>query len=162
MTHTPRTMDPVDGSRRAGRWTPARLASLFLIGAIAWAGGCQKDMRPKRHPVRGQVMMGDKPIAEASVVFHPLTETSSTQRPVATTDQNGNFTLTTFDREDGAPVGDYAITLELRAPRQVGEETVRDGRNLLPTKYARPETTSLRYRVVEGENLVPPLVLSSH
>jgi hypothetical protein len=42
-----------------------------------------------------------------------------------------------------------------------GEELVRDGRNLLPARYSRPETSGLQYEVVVGENQVPPLALRS-
>ncbi|MBI2825173.1 MAG: hypothetical protein HYX69_10850 [Planctomycetia bacterium] len=101
-----------------------------------------------------------EPVAEAMVVFHPLSSSAEApQKPLAYTDAEGQFALTTDKPNDGAPEGEYAITVELRAPRQIGEETVRDGPSQLPAKYARPETTPLRYRVVPGMNDVPPLAV---
>lgn len=96
------------------------------------------------------------------VVFHPLTPSAEApQKPLAYTDAQGQFALTTYRSNDGAPEGEYAITVELRALRQIGEEMVRDGPSLLPPKYARPETTPFRYRVVPGENGVPPLAVDA-
>lgn len=94
------------------------------------------------------------------VVFHPLMAgTEKVPSPIAQTDSEGRFSLTTLRTGDGAPPGEYAITVELREPRQVGEELVRDGRNLLSPRYASEQETPLRYTVVAGTNEVPPLKL---
>ena len=45
----------------------------------------------------------------------------------------------------------------LREPRQIGEEAVRDGLNLLPPKYASPKDTPLRHKVIPGKNEVPEI-----
>jgi hypothetical protein len=102
-----------------------------------------------------------KPLAEAMIVFHPAAATPGAAQPIAYSGPQGQFVLTTRDQNDGAIAGEYAITVELRAPRLVGDETIRDGKNVLPVKYARPETSGLRYTVVEGENTVPPIELKS-
>src|SRR5690349_9544651 len=103
-----------------------RTTRVWLV-ACAILAGCSSESRPICHPVRGVVTMGGKPVAEAMVAFHPTTATADSPRPLATTDAQGAFSLTTYERNDGAPEGEYAITIELRAPRQVGEEIVRDG-----------------------------------
>jgi hypothetical protein len=94
------------------------------------------------------------------VVFYPLSgEIEGKQKPIAFTDAEGRFALTTLHSGDGAPPGDYAITVELRAARTVGEEVVRDGRNLLPPRYARPQESGLKCQVTEGENELPSIEL---
>jgi hypothetical protein len=113
------------------------------------------------HPVEGQVLLGNQRVAEAKVVFHPTEgQLPGGQRPQAYTDERGRFSLMTALPGDGAPEGEYAVTVELRAPVQVGEEVIRDGRNLLPPVYSRPETTRLRCRVRPGQNILPPFVLT--
>jgi hypothetical protein len=68
--------------------------------------------------------------------------------------------LTTVEAGDGALPGEYAITVELRDLRAVGEETVRDGLNLLPPQYADPGSTPLRFTVAAApDNEVPPIQL---
>lgn len=126
------------------------------------AGGCTPQDGVRCHPVRGQVVFDGQPVAEAVVVFHPKTEpTAPVPKSLAYTDAEGRFELTTLKTKDGAPAGDYAITVELKELRQVGEEGVRDGRNLLPERYGRPDSSGFSYRVVDGANDVPPLKIEN-
>lgn len=111
-------------------------------------------------PVKGQVSYKGKPAAEAIVVFHRIGgDIEGNQKPMAIAKADGTFDLTTFRQNDGAPPGEYAITVELRALTTGGEEAVRNGPNTLPAKYAKPESSGLRYTVAEGDNQVPPIDL---
>jgi len=115
---------------------------------------------PRCHPVQGKVVYQNQPLAEAMVVFHPLTAPAEKfPQPIGQTDAAGHFVLTTLKSGDGAPVGEYSITVELREPRQIGEEVVRDGRNLLPAMYASPKETPLRHKVISGQNDVQEIKL---
>lgn len=130
---------------------------LQIAALLAAAAGCG-EAGVTCHPVKGQVLQGNKPLGEAMVVLHPQGgDGALKQKPIAYTDADGRFRMTTFQSNDGAPAGPYAITVELRAPRTVGEEVVRDGRNLLPPRYADPATSGLKVDVVEGENVIPPI-----
>ena len=131
-----------------------------LVGAAALLAGCGGEQRLVCVPVQGQMLYNEQPLAEAMVVFHPLGDQLKTApKPQAQTDSEGKFQLTTLGLNDGAPWGEYAITVELRELIQVGEEATRNGRNLLPAQYAKPESTPLRYTVVRGNNEIPPLRL---
>jgi hypothetical protein len=106
------------------------------------------------------VTFAGKPLAEAMVVFHPVEgSVEGDHKPLAYTTDEGRFDMTTYLTGDGAPAGKYEITVELREPRVVGEETIRDGRNLLPPKYSRPDTSGLTCTVAEGENELPPIAI---
>jgi len=130
--------------------------------ALSATGGCSRETKLPCHPVRGQVLLNDRPLAEAVVVFHALAPSPlPAPKPLAYTDADGRFAMTTLRSGDGAMIGEYAVTVELRESRPSGEETARDGRNVLPARYAKPETSSFRYHVVEGENEVPPLKLKA-
>jgi hypothetical protein len=132
---------------------------LWAAIAAAPLSGCgSNDHLPPRFPVRGQVLQAGKPIADAIVTLHPSSSSPDlTQRPIAYSDAEGRFSMTTFETGDGAPTGKYAITVEWRAPRTVGEEVIRDGRNLLPPRYSEPETSKLNVNVTEGDNEIPPI-----
>lgn len=135
------------------------VVSRLVLAAAAFAlhAGCS-EKGVVCHPVRGTMEWAGKPLAEANVTFHPQTPASAEfPRPVATTDEQGRFSLTTFKTGDGAPAGKYTITVELRQPRQVGEEIVRDGPNVLPPRYASPDTSPLSYEVTAGDNEIPLL-----
>lgn len=123
--------------------------------------GCGAADGPVRHPVRGQVLLNGEPVVEALVVFHPQVADDDTPRPMAQTDSEGRFELTTLQPHDGAPAGEYAVAVELRAERQVGEELVRDGADLLPRRYKSPQESGLTYTVTPGNNEVPPLQLTN-
>jgi hypothetical protein len=150
---------PVDSARRV---LAAVKRLLFAAMCVGVAPGCGGEADVACFPVRGRVTLDGKPLAEATVAFHSLATTAAIEsRPLAYTDSHGCYTLTTVRQGDGAPPGQYAITVVLRAPRQVGEEIVRDGRNLLPARYARPESSGLQFEVVAGDNDIPPLALTS-
>jgi hypothetical protein len=130
--------------------------ALLAIGGAAI--GCGSADEIACAPVRGQVLLGGKPLAEAMVVFHPLDQPPlKAPQPVAYSDGDGRFALTTLKTGDGAPAGRYAVTIELRAARLVGEELVRDGRNLLPPQYGNPQRSPLKCVVVVGDNEIPPI-----
>lgn len=101
-------------------------------------------------------MRNRKPVAEAMVVLHPIGNAPAlTQKPMAFTDDNGQFAITTFERGDGAPCGDYQVTVVQRAPKLVGEELVREGPNQLPLRFSDPATSGISFTVVGGENAMP-------
>lgn len=137
---------------------------LLLLFALALAG-CSGPSGPTCYPVRGQVLVDGKPVAEAQVVFHPLDAPAASAprttipKPLGFTDSEGRFTLTTLRTNDGAPAGSYSITIELRSPRKVGEELVRDGANLLPARYGAAKTSGQTYQVLPRDNEVSPLRL---
>jgi len=134
----------------------------LLLAFSCGLPGCSHEPSFPCHPVHGEVRLDGRPLADAVVVFHPLvSSTPPAPQPLAFTDSGGRFALTTVRKDDGAIAGDYAITVELRAPRTSGEETVRDGKNLLPARYAKPDASGLRYQVVVGDNEVPRLELKS-
>lgn len=133
-----------------------RLGSVALVLLVQF--GCSKGPSIVCHPVTGIATRDGKPLAEALVVFHPVSGTPDlSQKPIAYTDADGRFRLTTYHHADGAPVGDYSITIEQRAPKLVGEEMVRDGAHLLPAQLRDPIKSGLTYTVVEGENEVPEI-----
>jgi hypothetical protein len=91
-------------------------------------------------------------------VLHPVTEVAElVQKTMGFTDQAGEFVITTLERGDGAPVGEYRVTVVQRAPKLVGEEMVREGANLLPERLSDPKTSGITASVVEGENLLPTI-----
>jgi hypothetical protein len=87
------------------------------------------------------------------VVFHPVAAplTEGAGNPSAQVLRDGSFALTTFDEADGAPAGDYAVTVQWRKLIRNGAEAL-PGPDIVPPDYARPETTPLKATVVEGEN----------
>jgi hypothetical protein len=141
-----------------------RIDSLRVGWALSllFMAGCSEESGPACFPVNGQVFYDNQPLAEAMIVFHPLdAESPDVPRPLAYTDNEGRFELTTLKPRDGAPAGDYAITVELRELKADGDEMVRDGPNLLPDRYRDPQTSGLQFSVVKGMNEMAPLELEN-
>ncbi len=129
------------------------------IALVCSLAGCTSGKKaPVCSPVHVQVLFKGKPLAEAMVVMHRIGgDVEGNQKPMAVSRPDGTFVFTTFHSGDGATLGDYAITVELPAAQMVGEEKTRSGPNLLPPKYAKPNTSGLKCTVVSGENAIPPI-----
>jgi hypothetical protein len=74
-------------------------------------------------------------------------------------DEQGNFRLTTFREGDGAPAGEYRVTVVWYLARRSspGEDPVPV--NHLPPQYASAETSQLRAVVNKGTNTIEPFRL---
>ena len=121
--------------------------------------GCDAASPVACQPVSGTVTRDGKPVGGAMVVLHPVAEIAGlTQKPMAVTDETGQFAVTTFERGDGAPIGEYQVTVVQRAPTLVGEEMVREGPNLLPQRLSYPTTSGVNASIVAGENALSIVV----
>jgi hypothetical protein len=136
----------------------ALLPRIALVGCLL---GCSSGVQPPLcYPVHGKVSFKGKPLGESVVVFHRVGgDVEGNQKPMAITKADGTFELTTYSTGDGAPPGEYAITVERRALTTGGEEAVRNGPNTLPPKYASPQSTDIKFTIIEGENEIPPIAL---
>jgi hypothetical protein len=140
----------------ACRWT-AGIVTLW--GAVAVGCGAQNADRLAVFPVDGQVTLDGQPLANALVILHP--RDASDPRALAArgqTDASGKFKVTTYEAGDGAPPGEYAVTVAYHQP--IGQGTNWEpGPNILPAKYALPETTDLSARVAAGPTTLPVITL---
>jgi hypothetical protein len=139
--------------------TPYRLLrALGLLAAVMGLAMCGCSGSKKAAPVSGRVFVGESPAAHAVVVFHPVNAKPDAPRPTAVTDDQGRFTLTTLKEGDGAPPGEYTVTVaayqSIESPN--GDSIVV---NLLPVRYAKPETSDLKATVSKGKAEVGPLNL---
>jgi hypothetical protein len=133
-------------------WDAFRLGTRLGCGVMCLAAtaGCARTDRAAVVPVEGRVLIDGKPAAAASVTFHPLAPGEAAPRPVGQAGADGRFALTSFAAGDGAPPGEYRVTVVCyrAAPgRRASEGDDAPPRNLLPDRYARPDTTPLRATV---------------
>ena len=91
-----------------------RTALMMLVTAVGCGAiGCSGNSdRIKVHPVRGKVVFAAPTPASAMVVFHPVGNSDpNAPRPFATLEKDGSFELSTDLSKDGAPEGEYAVTV---------------------------------------------------
>src|SRR5437588_8469360 len=108
--------------------------------------------RKPTQPVRGTVLLGGAPVAGAKVVFHAIDNATKKKSYTADalTEADGAFTLSTYQANDGAPVGDYAVTVAAQEPP--ASAPAKPGPNRLPAKHAAVGTTGLHVQVKSGAN----------
>jgi hypothetical protein len=121
--------------------------------------GCARSTRKPVFPVRGKVFLDGKPAAGATVFFYPAEADPEALAPYGVTDASGSFSLTTYLTFDGAPAGDYVVTVRCPgAPQRPGDE---QGPDRLRGRYADPKTSALRATVERRPTEVPPFELTS-
>jgi hypothetical protein len=119
--------------------------------------GCGGPRKAAVYPVAGTLTVSGQPAANAMVAFHPLDQAGSqTALPVASTGPDGTYRLMTYAAGDGAPAGEYAVTVVWPDDSQPRDECVDDvTHDRFKGRYADPAKSPWRVTVGPGTNEVP-------
>jgi hypothetical protein len=133
------------------------LAAVALLAVSATSCG-KADGRTPTFPVAGKVLLPDgKPAEHATVVFHPVRAVGDgVVKPRGKVGPDGTFRLTTYDGDDGAPAGEYRVTVELWL---ANTRTDAPPTSRLPPKYANPETSGLTATIDGGPTEIKTIAL---
>lgn len=136
---------------RRGRKWPYPILVLFLL-----IGCGKKQDRVAVYPVTGKVTFQGKPAANAFVAFHPAGGTEGSRVPASGhVDDAGVYRLTTFESNDGAPAGEYIVTVIWTTLVDESES----GPDRLNGKFATPAKSSLRATVNTAPTEIPTIDL---
>ncbi|HEX3601939.1 MAG TPA: hypothetical protein VHU84_17430 [Lacipirellulaceae bacterium] len=140
--------------------TFTRNAAVVLVAfATVSCIGCSKsDSHVPVNPVAGAIQFRGQPVEGAFVSLHPKNAIEGIPQPRASVAKDGTFTVSTFNGNDGAPEGDYIVTVQWYKPVRHGDDLV-GGPNVLPAKYASPRTSDVTIHVAADENHLPPIQL---
>lgn len=138
----------------------------WLVVLMLVTLGCS-DVDPNLKPVfpvQGAVYFKGSPAEGAMVTFHPLPLESGQYvavRSRGTVTENGSFKLTTYNTDDGAPQGDYAVTIYWPAkPTGIRNDAEDEGlelpRDKLGLRFSNPANTSLRVEINAPSTELPP------
>lgn len=125
---------------------------LYVCGAVGLllagfgCGSSEGDKKGATFPVKGQVQLDGRPLGGVFVVLHPLAGDPA-RRSYGRTAADGTFVLSTYAHQDGAPAGEYIVTILWP-----------DGEGQVP-QYARPETSGIRVEIKQGANELAPFPL---
>lgn len=142
----------------------SRLCVLLTCVLLVGCGGGSD--RPPVAPVSGTVLVGDKPLADATVTFH-LEGEGTPRSGMGRTDEAGNFRITTYDTNDGAYVGTHTVTVSKVDPADtIGGQDMEIGgdayskameaaanpkaeppKQQVPEKYSKKESSPLKVTV---------------
>lgn len=108
--------------RKRSLLVPATLAALLAALPACGPGEFLHDV----YPTTGVVTHQGKPVDNAILSFHPVDpkavavpegrEGPEVASPTTQTDDRGAFSLSTYYADDGAPAGDYKVTVVWAAP----------------------------------------------
>jgi hypothetical protein len=138
-----------------------RAGCAAAVFVLAGCSGPEPLPGPQPHPVHGKVVYRGQPAQGFRVAFYPLGQQDGpTFAPSAMTDQKGHFRLRSYQPDDGAPAGEYAVTFQW--PQQVNTGDPDDAQpeiDRLRGRLSNPRTSRFHVTVHEGENELEPFVL---
>ncbi|RCS54450.1 carboxypeptidase regulatory-like domain-containing protein [Bremerella cremea] len=145
--------------------------SLFL-GAVVVASlvGCTGSDIPKTYPVTGSVTYKGKPVEGANITL--VSSDPAVRSAGAESDAEGKFSVKTYfspkQQAEGVVPGDYVITVSKMEKHELPEgmkpeeaiaafREMGPAKNLLPKKFASPQSSDLKISVTD--TAPEPLVL---
>ena len=132
--------------------TMIRLLLMCLAFALVCSVGCSRG--PELSQASGTVSYEGKPVPSGSITFYP-----SKGRPASGIIQaDGTFTLSSYKRGDGLPIGKYKVCVtaykQIDAPANLDEiKVAKPAEHLVPKVYSSPLSSPIELEVTEsGEN----------
>lgn len=113
---------------------------------------CAQEGHPPLHPVHGQAFFHKKPATEAVIVLRPVSPGPlQNTLPHGTVGPDGSFQIETYMANDGAPVGEYIVTVTWPHTRTepTGDLVTIDR---LKGRFADPAQSRWKIVVQEGSN----------
>jgi len=148
-------------NRQASAVSLRCLRGAGLLGIVLLAGmsvSCGQKTRLAAYPAKGKVLIDDKPAKDVFVYFIPTgTSAGGAYSPSGQTDEEGRFVLSTYEPGDGAPVGEYTVTVEW--PEKLNIISGQWEGDRLKGRYSDPQKSTLKRRIEAKENEVEPLLL---
>ncbi|MAV37074.1 MAG: hypothetical protein CMJ59_16635 [Planctomycetaceae bacterium] len=140
------------------RTASRRRGAIYLALITAVCGACQRDTALSLYPVQGKVYCDKQPAEGALVIFHPISDDQPDGiKPRGFVGKDAQFQLTTRSQHDGAPLGEYAVTVLWREPGDEDEP----GKLLVPNHYLDPTESGLRATISVGDNKLNAFHLTS-
>jgi hypothetical protein len=137
-----------------GRRAGTRAAALLIV--LACGGGCgDAGDGLEKYPVRGRVLVNGQSAEMMAVTFHNTDPAApgNAARPVAVTDAEGRFALSTNADRDGAVPGEYLVTFFWAS------ENGPSAYDRLGGRFADAAGSGQRIRVEKKENDLEPIDL---
>ena len=139
------------------------LVTTWLAGvvfAITFAGCGGEEGRVPVYKVTGKVTVSGEVPEGALVVLYPAKIQGDQElRPSGKVRSDGSFSLTTYEADDGAPVGEYTATIAWNKLIKRGQDSVA-GPNVIAKDYAKRESSTWKVKVEDAPNDLAPLQIT--
>jgi hypothetical protein len=117
----------------------SRLFGILLLCAVGCSSGAVAPLPV--YSVKGTVNVGGKPLEGVSVQLIPVDEKSKAKPGIGTTDEEGNFSITT-NGDRGANPGKFKVVLGTMAEQQEKQLTSMSYEEQQKARYASAEQLS--------------------
>jgi hypothetical protein len=134
---------------------------LTASALVALIFGCGGRKGPTLYPVKGTVYINGEPAKDVNIMFTPVAPPADGETPLspsAVTEDDGSFRLMSFDPDDGAPAGDYQVTIIYPMSRF---NKNMNGIDRLKGKFSNPKTSQLTAKVEPKRNDLPAFNLKA-
>jgi hypothetical protein len=140
------------------RSLPLCLASWLLVAlALGLTASCSsKSETVKTYPAKGKLLWQGQPAAGAVVRLYLVDQSDPAFVPSGRVGSDGEFTLTTYQANDGAPAGDYHFTFIWPVGKGNPREALQDR---FKGRFARPEKAKVKLTVKAADNVFDPIDL---
>lgn len=142
----------------ARRWLPLILGIVMQSSSI----GCNSSTLavPSTVDVSGSVICNGKLTPGVRVKFHPQFDIGKVEFiPYGDTGLDGKFTLSTGVSGNGAPPGEYVVTLEMPYVDIDPKDGLETERDLLKGTYSNPDRSKLSVTLESGDNVLDPFTI---
>ncbi|MEM7558138.1 MAG: hypothetical protein AAF394_03370, partial [Planctomycetota bacterium] len=129
-----------------------RICSAVLCFALAMVlVGCEGSWEASTYPAMGSISINGQIPEGAVVELRSVGDAPDVRdsRPWGLVDASGNYTLTTYKQNDGAPVGEYAVTV--RWPPTISKPSLEDKLN---GAYSDPNESKWKVSIAAEDNLL--------
>ncbi len=128
------------------------LIAILLALVVSGCGGKKDDGRPPVFPARGSVVSKGKSLDGAMLLFHPKDSKLKDVRCYAKTEPDGTFKVSTYDAGDGAPEGEFTVTITWPT---VSVEDGGYGEDRFQGKFNNPQTTPFKATITKPSTELP-------
>ena len=113
---------------------------------VGCGGEPKGEPRVETFPVTGKVLVDGAAAAGVLVGCHPQGEAPVKRQLTVYTDEEGAFSIGTYEAGDGLPEGEYKLTFEWSQGPMLGP-----GKDTLKKAYSDPEKSQHTVTVTKGE-----------
>jgi hypothetical protein len=142
----------------------SRTVRAAALSLVVVAAGCSSSQSKDRLPVfrtTGEIHVGGQPAEGVTVVLIPAEGSEAAGKklsPSAVTEVDGTYQISTYDQGDGAPEGEYRITLKRYVDPSSGKNGPPEG--FMPEvdrwngKYSKPDKSPWKASITQGDNVL--------
>lgn len=137
-----------------------RPTGIWIFGLLSLTlASCARTKALPVYSVRGSVTFQKKPAGEAVVVLRPKSALAGNLLPHGEVAHDGTFQISTYTKNDGAPAGEYAVTITWPQVKPDPAGGWMEGPDRLKGKFNDPNNAKWNVTIKEGSNDLPPFLL---